>query len=99
MRFAIGAGRGHIVRQFVVEGGSSPALGHRRWACSRRHVPHSGGAPLPDSDAFFRTTIGARRPSEPPALAGLTRVGPAMIGLDVTTMVVSTAASIRRPRS
>jgi putative ABC transport system permease protein len=93
VRVAIGASRGRIVRQFLVEGGLLATLGAVLGLFFAWGILQAGGALLPESDVFFRTSMAPGSPRTTGA-AGLTRIGAAMIGLDAMTVIFTTGVAV-----
>ena len=91
VRVAIGASRGRIVSQFLVEGGLLATLGASLGFFLAWGMLQAAGALLPESEVFFRTSMAPGSPRTAGA-AGLTRIGAAMIGIDAMTFRSSPAA-------
>jgi putative ABC transport system permease protein len=86
IRVAIGAGRGRIARQFVVESLLLAGFGAFGGLLVAASMLAAAAAVLPDAEVFFRTSIAPGAPRITGA-AGLTRVGAGMIGLDLATLL------------
>ena len=93
VRLAIGASRGQIVRQFVLEGVLVATVGTAAGLFVAVMLLGAASSLLPDSDAFFRMTSSAGG-ARTAGAQGLTLVGAGMIGLDVTTMVVACGTAL-----
>jgi putative ABC transport system permease protein len=93
VRVAIGASRGRIVRQFLVEGGLLATLGACLGLVLAWTLLQAAGALLPESDVFFRTSMAPGSPRTAGA-AGLTRIGAAMIGLDAITVIFTGGVAV-----
>jgi putative ABC transport system permease protein len=93
IRVAIGASRGRIVRQFVVESLVLAVLGAIGGLVVAVTMLGAATMLLPDTDVFFRTSIAPGAPRIAGA-AGLTRVGAGMIGLDLATLLFTCAATM-----
>jgi putative ABC transport system permease protein len=86
VRAAIGASRGQIARQFVIESLVLAVLGSAAGVLVASTLLSAAARVLPDADVFFRmpTAPGAQRIA---GAAGLARVGASMIGLDWVTLM------------
>ena len=93
VRLAIGASRGQIVRQFVLEGVLVAAVGTAAGLFVAVMLLGAATSLLPESDAFFRMTSSAGG-ARTAGAQGLTLVGASMIGLDLTTMVVACGTAL-----
>jgi putative ABC transport system permease protein len=86
LRFAIGATRGRIVRQFLAEGFLLAGVGALGGLAIAIALLAGAALVLPDSDVFFRSAVAPDRPRIIGA-SGLTRIGASMIGLDRMTVL------------
>jgi putative ABC transport system permease protein len=93
IRVAIGAGRGRIIRQFVIESLLLAGFGAAGGLLVAMLMLAAAAALLPDSEIFFRTSIAPGMPRIAGA-AGLTRVGAGMIGLDFATLLFTLAITL-----
>ena len=93
VRTAIGASGGRIFRQFLAEGVVLAGLGAAAGLALAWGMLTAATALLPDSDTFFRTAIAPGTPRTTGA-AGLTRIGAAMIGLDVATLLFTSGVAL-----
>jgi putative ABC transport system permease protein len=93
IRVAIGAGRGRIIRQFVIESLLLAGFGAAGGLLIALLMLGTAAALLPDSEIFFRTSIAPGTPRIAGA-AGLTRVGAGMIGLDPATLLFTVGITI-----
>jgi predicted permease len=93
IRLALGASRLRVARQFVAESLVLALAGAAAGLLVAGTLLTVGATLLPDSDTFFQ-----RPGAGPPALRGssegLTRVGAAMIGLDLTTVLFTCAVAV-----
>ena len=93
IRLALGASRARVARQFIVESIVLASAGAAAGLLVAGALLTAGATLLPDSDTFFQ-----RPGSGPPALRGasegLTRVGAAMIGLDLTTVLFTCVVAL-----
>ena len=93
IRVALGAGRGRVVRQFVVESLLLSSAGAITGLAVAAGLLAAAMALLPDSNVFFRTPISPGTPRITGA-AGLTRVGAGMIGLDALTLAFTVGVTL-----
>jgi putative ABC transport system permease protein len=93
VRVAIGASRGRIARQFLVESVLLSALGAAAGVAVASGLLAAAAMLLPDPDVFFRTSMAPGVPRITGA-AGLTRVGASMIGFDGRTLLFTCGVAI-----
>lgn len=86
IRTALGASRGRIRRQFLVEGVLLAVTGALVGVALVPLLLAAAAALLPDSDVFFRGSL-TRSTGRVLGAPGLTRVGAGMIGVDAATLV------------
>jgi putative ABC transport system permease protein len=93
IRAALGASRGRIGRQFLVESVVLAGFGALGGVVIASLLLGAAALLLPDSDIFFRSSVapGTRRIA---GAAGLTRIGAGMIGLDAVTLLFTCAVTI-----
>ena len=96
IRTALGASRGRIGRQFLVESVLLAGAGALAGLALAPLLLAAAATLLPDSDTFFRTAMapGARRIA---GAGGLTRVGAGMIGLDAATLLFTLCVTAQPP--
>jgi predicted permease len=92
VRVAIGASRQRIVHQFLLEGVLLAGFGAAAGLVLAWAMLNLGAVLLPESDVFFQTAMAPGAPRTSGA-AGLTRIGAAMIGLDGTTLLFTSAVA------
>jgi predicted permease len=93
IRMALGAGRARLARQFLIESLLLAGGGGVAGVAVASLLIVAAGTLLPDSSVFFETPIAPETPRIEGA-AGLTRVGAAMIGLDVITLAFTVGVAI-----
>jgi predicted permease len=93
VRTAIGASRARIVRQFAAESLVLATLGAAAGIAVASSLLGAAAALLPDPDVFLGTSIAPGVPRIIGA-AGLTRIGAAMIGFDVATIVFTAVVTV-----
>ena len=92
IRIALGATRGRIARQFIVETLVLTSAGAIAGVVCASLMLSASSTLLPDSDTFFRAREGARPPMR--GSAGLTQIGASMIGLDTATLLFACAVAL-----
>ncbi len=93
VRVAIGASRGRIARQFLVESVLLSSLGAAGGVVVASGLLAAAAILLPDPDVFFRTAMAPGAPRITGA-AGLTRVGASMIRFDISTFVFTALLAV-----
>jgi putative ABC transport system permease protein len=93
VRVAIGASRGRIVRQFLVESALLSVAGAAGGLAVALLLLRLAATLLPDADVFFRTSMAPGAPRIAGA-AGLTRIGAGMIGFDAATLLFTCAVAM-----
>ena len=93
IRTALGASRGRIGRQFLVESVLLAGAGALAGLALAPLLLAAAATLLPDSDTLFRTAMapGVRRIA---GAVGLTRVGAGMIGLDAATLLFTLGVTV-----
>jgi putative ABC transport system permease protein len=92
IRAALGASRGRIGWQFLVESVVLAGFGAIGGVAVAVLLLSAAAMLLPDSDVFFRTSVAPGAPRIAGA-AGLTRIGASMIGLDGMTLLFTCAVA------
>ena len=93
VRLALGASRGHVLRQFLAEGLVLSVLAAAAGVGIAAAVLAAAGALLPDPDVFFRSAIAPGVPRTAGA-AGLTRIGAGAIHLDLAAMLFTSGVAL-----
>ena len=94
VRVAIGASRGRIARQFLVESVLLSILGAVGGVVVATGLLAAAAMLLPDPDVFFRTSMAPGAPRRIAGAAGLTRVGASMIGFDARTLLFTCVVAV-----
>jgi putative ABC transport system permease protein len=93
VRAAVGASRGRLMRQCLVEGVILATAGAAAGLIVALAILRASAALLPDTDVFFQSAIAPGTPRTMGA-AGLTRIGASMITLDAATAWFTAAVGI-----